>query len=146
MHHKTDRTPGGGWTARTLSGFLVATTLMAVPAGAQSIVAYTNIEAGDVLDEAPAAFEIRFTRDILLEQARLEDGWGETLDLPVAAPSTRQSQFVIPLPQLRDGDYVISWRGSGAENGVASGHVDFVVVVGHHDHSEHDHSDHDHSH
>ena len=74
MHHKTDRTTGGDWTARILSGLLVATTLMAVPAGAQSIVAYRNIEAGNVLDAAPAAFEIRFTREILLEQARLEDG------------------------------------------------------------------------
>ena len=130
---------------RMLPGLLVAITLMAVPAGAQSIVSYTNIETGDVLDSAPAAFEIRFTRDIVLEQARLEDGWGEILDLPVSAPSTKRSQFFIPLPELRDGDYVVSWRVSGADDQVASGHIDFVVVVGYHDHAEHDHSDHDHS-
>ena len=123
---------------------LAAATFVALPAVAQSIVEFSNIEAGDVLDTAPPAFEIRFTRDVTLEALQLTTDADEVVDLLADGAPPRQAAFAVPLPELRDGDYVLSWRVSGAGGDGAGAAIDFIVV-GFHDHSEHDHSEHDHS-
>ena len=66
------------------------------------------------------------------------------MDLLADGAPPRQAVFAVPLPELRDGDYVLSWRVSGAGGDGAGAAIDFIVV-GFHDHSEHDHSEHDHS-
>ena len=119
---------------------LAAAALVALPAAAQAIVESSNIEAGDVLDTAPAVFEIRFTRAVTLEQLQLTTDSDDVVDLLESGTPPRQAAFAIPLPELRDGDYVLAWRIAGA---AASEAIDFIVV-GFHDHSEHDHSDHPH--
>ena len=122
---------------------LATATLVALPAFAQSLVEFSNIEAGDVLDTAPSAFEIRFARKVTLEQLQLTTDSDEVMDLLASGAPPRQAAFAIPLPELRDGDYVLSWRVSGSGDDVAGEDIDFIVV-GFHDHSEHDHSDHSH--
>ncbi len=122
---------------------LAAATLVALPAFAQSIVEFSNIEAGDVLDTAPPSFEIHFTHDVTLEQLQLKTDSDEVIDLLDSGAPPPQAVFALPLPELRDGDYVLSWRISGTDGDVASEDIDFIVV-GFHDHSEHDHSDHEH--
>lgn len=122
---------------------LAAATLVALPAFAQSIVEFSNIEAGDVLDTAPSAFEIRFTHDVTLEQLQLKTDSDEVIDLLESGLPPPQAVFAIPLPELRDGDYMLSWRISGTGGDGAGEDIDFIVV-GFHDHSEHDHSDHEH--
>ncbi len=122
---------------------LATATLVTLPAFAQSIVDFSNIEAGDVLDTAPPSFEIRFTRHVTLEKLQLKTDSDEVIDLLEAETPPPQAVFAIPLPELRDGDYVLSWRISGSEGNEASEDIDFIVV-GFHDHSEHDHSDHEH--
>ena len=122
---------------------LATATLVALPAFAQSMVEFSNIEAGDVLDTAPPAFEIRFTHDVTLEQLQLKTDSDEVIDLLDSGAPPPQAVFAIPLPELRDGDYVLSWRISGTGGDGASEDIDFIVV-GFHDHSEHDHSDHEH--
>lgn len=121
---------------------LATATLVALPAFAQSIVEFSNIEAGDVLDTAPSAFEIRFTHDVTLEQLQLKTDSDEVIDL-LESGLPPQAVFAIPLPELRDGDYMLSWRISGTGGDGAGEDIDFIVV-GFHDHSEHDHSDHEH--
>jgi methionine-rich copper-binding protein CopC len=122
---------------------LAAATLVGLPAYAQSTVEFSNIEAGDVLDTAPPSFEIRFTRDVTLQQLQLRTDSDEVMDLLDSGAPPRQAVFAIPLPELRDGDYVLSWRISETDGDVAGEDIDFIVV-GFHDHSEHDHSDHEH--
>ncbi len=128
---------------RGARGLAAAVVLAALPAFAQSVVEASNIEAGDVLDTAPPFFEIRFTHEVILEQLLLKTDSDEIKDLLDPAPPPRQAAFAIPLPELRDGDYVLTWRVSGNGDDAASGEIDFIVV-GFHDHSEHDHSDHPH--
>lgn len=125
------------------SALVTAVVLAAAPASAESLVEHSNIVAGDVLDTAPAAFEIRFTQGVILDGASLQMDSGDILELTVPTPATERPTFAIPLPELRDGDYVLSWRITMPGGGVRNGQVDFVVV-GYHDHSEHDHSDHFH--
>ena len=121
----------------------VVVALAAAPASAESLVEHSNIVAGDVLDTAPAAFEIRFTQSVILDQASLRLDSGDILELTVPSPMTKRTTFAIPLPELRDGDYVLSWRTAVPGDRVTNTQVDFIVV-GYHDHSEHDHSDHIH--
>ena len=103
----------------------------------------TEVVAGDVLDTAPAAFEIRFAQRVLLDQASLQLDSGDIVELTVPSPMTERATFAIPLPELRDGDYVLSWRMTVPGDRATHARVDFIVV-GYHDHSEHDHSDHFH--
>ena len=128
---------------RGARGLAAAVVLAALPAFAQSVVEASNIEAGDVLDTAPPFFQIRFTHEVILEQLLLKTDSDEIQDLLDPAPPPRQAAFAIPLPELRDGDYVLTWRVSGNGDDAPSGEIDFIVV-GFHDHSEHDHSDHPH--
>lgn len=132
-----------GRALTSVRSLVAAVALAAVPATAESLVEHSNIVAGDVLDTAPAAFEIRFTQGVILDEASLQTDSGGILELTVPTPATTRLAFAIPLPELRDGDYVISWRITIPGDRVRNGQVDFIVV-GYHDHSEHDHSDHFH--
>lgn len=134
---------GSGRALTPVRALAAAVVLAAAPASAESLIEHSNIVAGDVLDTAPAAFEIRFTQGVILDEASLQMDSGDILELSVPTPATAQPTFAIPLPELRDGDYVLSWRITIPEDSVRHGQVDFIVV-GYHDHSEHDHSDHDH--
>ena len=127
-------------SVRTL---VAAVVLAAAPASAESLVEHSNIVAGDVLDTAPAVFEIRFTQGVILDEARLQTDSGDILELSVPTPATERLTFAVPLPELRDGEYVLSWRITIPGDRVRNGQLDFIVV-GYHDHSEHDHSDHFH--
>ena len=132
-----------GRTLTSVLALVAAVVLAAAPASAESLVEHSNIVAGDVLDTAPAAFEIRFTQSVILDQASLQLDSGDILELTVPSPTTERTTFAIPLPELRDGDYVLSWRTAVPGDRVTNAQVDFIVV-GYHDHSEHDHSDHTH--
>ncbi len=132
-----------GRTLTSVLALVAAVVLAAAPASADSLVEHSNIVAGDVLDTAPAAFEIRFTQSVILDQASLRLDSGDILELTVPSPTTKRTTFAIPLPELRDGDYVLSWRTAVPGDRVTNTQVDFIVV-GYHDHSEHDHSDHIH--
>lgn len=127
----------------SVRALVAAVVLTAAPASAESLVEHSNIVAGDVLDTAPAAFEIRFVQRVLLDQASLQMDSGDIVELAVPSPMTERATFAIPLPELRDGDYVLSWRMTVPGDHATHARVDFIVV-GYHDHSEHDHSDHFH--
>ena len=132
-----------GRTLTAVLALVAAVVLAAAPASAESLVEHSNIVAGDVLDTAPAAFEIRFTQSVIIDQANLQLDSDDILELTVPSPTTERTTFAIPLPELRDGDYVLSWRTTVPGDRVTKAQVDFIVV-GYHDHSEHDHSDHIH--
>ncbi len=131
----------GGGRLMPFIPLLAMATLVALPAFAQSLVEFSNIEPGDVLDTVPPSFEIRFTRAVTLEQLQLTTDSGEVTDLLASGIPPRQASFAISLPELRNGDYVLLWRISGGRDDAASEEIDFIVV-GFHDHSEHDHSEH----
>lgn len=127
----------------SVRALVAAVVLAGAPASAEPLVEHSNIVAGDVLDTAPAAFEIRFTQGVILDEASLQTDSGDILELSVPTPAAERLTFAVPLPELRDGDYVLSWRITVPGDRVRNGQVDFIVV-GYHDHSEHDHSDHVH--
>ncbi|MCY3702135.1 MAG: copper resistance protein CopC [Rhodospirillales bacterium] len=134
----------GAWHAiPSVCALVAAVVLVAAQASAESLVEHSNIVAGDVLDTAPAAFEIRFAQRVMLDQASLQLDSGDIVELTVPSPMTERATFAIPLPELRDGDYVLNWRITVPGDRVTHARVDFIVV-GYHDHSEHDHSDHSH--
>ena len=143
LSHEATSSVGAGRALTSVRALVAAVALAAAPASAESLVEHSNIVAGDVLDTAPAAFEIRFTQSVILDQAILQLDSGDILELTVPSPTTERTTFAIPLPELRDGDYVLSWRIAVPGDRVTNAQVDFIVV-GYHDHSEHDHSDHIH--
>ncbi len=125
-----------------IANFLLMVTVLAawtaLQAFGESRIASANIDAGDVLDEAPPAFELTFERPVVLEEVTLVSGSDEVLPLGFTPLQELRSAFSVSLPELHDGDYVLSWQATDEAGTVIRDLVDFVVI-GYHDHSDHTH-------
>lgn len=111
---------------------LAAMTFAAAPAAAHVVIKSSNIEQGGVYDAEPGNpvpenLEIDFNGDVGLAELRLETAAGDEIELDYVKPKDFQAAFVIPLPSLAIGDYVIHWRALAKDGHAMSGEINFSV-------------------
>jgi len=117
---------------RIFAAILIALMLGAAPAAAHVVIESSNIEQGglyDVVPENPVPenLKIAFNGDVGLAELRLETAAGETIELDYVRPKEFQAEYVIPLPLLVVGAYVVHWRALAKDGHAMSGKIEFSV-------------------
>lgn len=112
-----------------LSAILIAAVAVgaALPAHASVAVRQVSIAEGEVMELSPFAFEVRFSQQVNLVNARLTDQEGRDVPLDLSFYRNRADNFVIELPVLPPHGYRLSWRIRGATGPDQQGSVGFVV-------------------
>lgn len=117
---------------RIFIGVLAAMMFGVAPATAHVVIKSSNIEQGGVYDAAPGNpvpenLEIAFSGDVGLVEVRLETAAGENINLGYVKPKDFQAAYVIPLPPLAVGDYVVHWRALAKDGHAMNGQIEFSV-------------------
>lgn len=117
---------------KLLTCVLAAMMFAAAPAAAHVVIKSSNIEQGGIYDAKsgnpiPKNLEIAFNADVGLAALRLETAAGDEIELDYVKPKDFQAAFVIPLPFLAIGDYVIHWRALAKDGHAMSGEINFSV-------------------
>lgn len=117
---------------RIFAAMLTALMLGAAPAVAHVVIESSNIEAGGVYDAIPENpipeyLEIAFNGDVGLAELSLKTAGGETINLDYVRPKEFQAEYVIPLPSLAIGAYVVHWRALAKDGHAMRGKIEFSV-------------------
>jgi methionine-rich copper-binding protein CopC len=100
-------------------------------AGMQGALAHTELSATvpadrAVLEKAPENLELHFPEPVRLTALSIEkDGAGKRSLGPLPAETT--AEFVVALPAIDDGHYVVTWRALSDDTHVMSGEFMFAV-------------------
>ncbi len=109
---------------------VVATMLVAVPAGAHADLVSTDPAGGSNLDAAPKAITLTFTEgvDVRADGIRLLDEQGDDVKTGSPTHPDGQAEIVeVSVPALDDGLYAVVWRGVSVDAHPVSGTFTFGV-------------------
>ena len=101
--------------------------LVAMPVLAHSPITRANIEAGAHYEVAPATFDFSFTKAVGLAKISLKTESGKVISLAFEKPKTMQKAFIVPLPKLEDGHYVINWSAVASDGHIMKGEISFAI-------------------
>jgi copper transport protein len=106
--------------------FLVA---LAAPASAHAQLERTVPSAGAVLDRAPSVAKVRFNEAIQVKAdgLQLHDASGSRLDTGKVRHVDGGKELDLPLGDLKDGGYVLTWRITSADGHPVSGGVTWRI-------------------
>ena len=94
---------------------IMTLNLTALSVLAHSPITRANIEAGAQYEVAPATFDFGFTKAVGLAKISLKTKSGTDISLAFEKPKTMQKAFIVPLPKLEDGHYVINWSAVASD-------------------------------
>jgi methionine-rich copper-binding protein CopC len=101
--------------------------LWATGAAAHSPLERTMPENETTVAEAPADVMLDFKGDIRLTRVTMTYADQDGVDLDLGEHSGFISDYAIPMPAMGSGNYVIDWRGLGADGHALNGSFSFSV-------------------
>lgn len=108
---------------------LVALGLLAAPAAAHAQLVSTTPSSGAVLDTAPTEATVRFDEGVRADAGALQlhDGGGRRVDIGELRRRDGGKTIAVPLGDLPDGGYVLTWRVESDDGHPVSGGVTWRV-------------------
>lgn len=109
---------------------ITAAAALTAAALAHASLKSSSISDGDVLETAPGDVTLEYSGAVGLAALTLQTGEGEAVDWDYRPPRRMQAAFTAPLPALRAGDYVLSWRAMAGDGHVMTGEIAFSLAAG----------------
>ena len=101
--------------------------LFATGAMAHSALERSTPSNEATISEVPTQVSMGFTSGIRLTKVALTHAGESSADLDLGAQTAFGQEFTVPLKNLGSGEYVIEWRGLGADGHVLNGAFSFTV-------------------
>jgi len=112
---------------KMMLGVTLSAVLLSSLALAHTTVKSSTLEDGGIYQTLPDVFELVFAQKVGLATFALKDGDGQTVSIEFQPPKSMETKFVIPLPELENGEYQMSWRAIAADGHVLKGGLSFTV-------------------
>lgn len=109
--------------------FLLAGLIGAWASGA---IAHSPLDATTpaneaVVSEMPAEVLLDFRGDIRLTRVAITHADTHSMDMDLGGQTTFTQEFALPMHDMGVGDYVVAWRGLGADGHALNGTFRFTV-------------------
>lgn len=108
-------------------GACLAMTVVAPLANAHTTVKSSTLEDGGIYQTIPDFFDLVFARKVGLASLTLKDTDGKKIILDFTLPKSMETKFSIPMPKLKNGQYLMSWRAVAKDGHVLKGDMRFTV-------------------
>jgi methionine-rich copper-binding protein CopC len=112
----------------------ITQALLLVPALLLSpvLLAHTELQEstpadGAVLQEPPAALELKFSADVQLLKLEIANADGAAQDIAFTASASAAKAFSVPLPAMEPAAYSVNWTILGADGHRMEGSLSFLV-------------------
>ncbi|WP_031556124.1 copper resistance CopC family protein [Parvularcula oceani] len=97
-------------------------------AWAHTTIIKSNIEDGSSISTPPETFDFGFSAPVILIELSVQGQKSGEAEVDFAPSTTRAESYTIPLPELANDDYTITWRAMAKDGHVMSGTIDFTVT------------------
>ncbi len=113
---------------RSIVATCVLCAVLTGAAFAHASLKSSSIAEGETLHAPPSELRLEYSAAVGLAALSLETEDGVAVDWAYRAPRQMQAVFVAPMPELEDGDYVLSWRAMASDGHVMTGQISFSLA------------------
>jgi copper resistance protein C len=112
-------------TIATIAASLLLLTSTSVFAHAS--ITNSSIANGATVASAPANYSVTFSGPVRLANVTITNSAGQSVPMTYRGSAAPSAQFVIPMPRLAAGSYVMSFRAMGSDGHVMAPQTRFTI-------------------